>query len=83
MKKALRRSLAVLLILVVSIGLGYCGSVVWDGVERGSFPLKYSEFVDSASESFGVPRRVIYATIKVESNFDASAKSSAWRWKKC
>ena len=77
MKKALRRSLAVILIVALSVGLGYLGAFVWDGIERKSYPLEYSEFVDGASEDFGVPRRIIYATIKVESNFNASAKSSA------
>ena len=77
MKKALQRSLAVLLIVLISVALGFAASYFWDVSERNSYPMKYTEYVDGACEQFGVPKRIIYAVIRTESNFDASAESSA------
>ncbi len=77
MKKALKRSLAVLIIILLSVGLGLAASYLWDISERNSYPMKYTEFVDKASEQFGVPKRIIYAVIHTESSFEASAESSA------
>ena len=77
MKKILNRAISVLLIFVISAALGFAASFTWDKIERNEFPLKYVEYVDEASETFGVPKRIIYAIIKCESDFDATAKSSA------
>ena len=77
MKKALIRSITVLLIFLVSLLIGYIASSVWDKAEKELYPLKFSEFVDNSSESFGVPRKIIYAVIKTESDFDSTAQSSA------
>ncbi len=77
MKKALKRSLAVLIIVLISVGLGFVASHVWDVSERKSYPLEYTSYVDIASERFGVPKRIIYAVIRTESGFDSSAESPA------
>lgn len=77
MKKALIRSITVVLIFVVSLVIGYVASSVWDKAEKEMYPLKYSEFVDESSVNFGVPRKIIYAVIKCESDFDSTAQSSA------
>jgi len=77
MKKVLTRSLAVLFIFALSIGIGFFASQIWDKSERDSYPVKYSEFINEASDRFGVPRRIIYAVIRTESGFEASAESEA------
>lgn len=50
-----------------------------DGPEDSDSPdqLLYHEYVEAASEEFGVPESVIYAVIYCESNFEADAVSSA------
>ncbi len=77
MKKALARSFAVVVIVALSVLLGYFSSQIWERAEKKDYPLDYSEFVDAASEQFGVPKKIIYAVIKTESSFDATAQSSA------
>lgn len=40
-------------------------------------PKKYNGYVVSCSEKYGIERELVYAIIRVESNFDPRAKSSA------
>ncbi len=77
MKKVIKRAIAVLIIILLSIGLGFAASHIWEMSEKKAYPVKYTEFINSASEKFGVPRRIIYAVIHTESNFDNDAESSA------
>ncbi len=77
MKKALARSCAVIVILALSLAIGFISSDLWDRAEKKNYPIKYSEFVCAASEQFGVPKKIIYAVIRTESAFDATAQSSA------
>lgn len=77
MKKAIIRSFIVVLIVAVSVGCGYVSSFLWDKAERNSYPLEYCEYIDEASELYGVPKKVIYAVIHTESHFDSTVKSSA------
>ena len=71
----LRHFTAILLILALSvlIGLLYSGGVTL--VERLTHPLKYADVVEENAERYAVPASVIYAVIKCESGFDASAES--------
>ena len=41
------------------------------------YPIKYSEYVDKASEEYGVKKELIYAMIHTESHFNKDAVSSA------
>ena len=75
MKHQTKRIVAIVLIIAISIGLGFTVDSVWTLIERRIYPLKYDEAVSAASEEFDVPKHVIYATIKVESGFDPDAVS--------
>ncbi len=46
------------------------------GTLKYAYPIKYEEMVNIYSTTFGVDKTLIYATIKVESNFNENAKSS-------
>ena len=72
-----RRIVAVLLIICISIGGGIAINEFWNFIDKKLYPLDYSEIVAEASEEFDIPQYVIYATIKVESDFEADAVSSA------
>jgi len=76
-KKAARRSIVILSILAVSVLVGFLYQFIWDKIDRANYPREYSEFVEKYSEEYGVPEYIIYSTIKVESGFDSSARSSA------
>ncbi|MBR6603953.1 MAG: lytic transglycosylase domain-containing protein [Clostridia bacterium] len=77
MKNAVTRSIAIILILIISIGAGFLIDNICDGIDRKTHPLKYTEYVEKYSEMYSVPREVIYATIRTESEFKSNAVSSA------
>ena len=72
-----RRIIAILIILCLSIGGGIAINEIWNMVDRKLHPLDYPKIIAAASDEFNVPEYIIYATIKVESNFDPMAVSSA------
>lgn len=72
-----RRIVAVLLIICISIGGGILVNELWNVIEQKLHPRDYSEIISAASEEFDIPEYIIYATIKVESDFDPNAVSSA------
>ena len=76
-KTGLRRSIVIIVILALSVLIGFIFQIICDGIDRKNYPRKYSEFVEKYSDEFGVPEYIIYSTIKVESGFDSSAESSS------
>lgn len=76
-KAQVRRIVAVLLIICISIGGGILINEAWNAIDKRLHPKDYSEIIAAASDEFDIPEYIIYATIKVESNFDPNAVSSA------
>jgi len=76
MSENAKRAIVVLLIICLSIGVGFTVDAIWSLVEQQMYPTDYSELILQASKEFGVPEDVIFATIKVESDFDPNAISS-------
>jgi soluble lytic murein transglycosylase len=76
-KKTARRSAAIVIILVLSIVCALIYQVVWDKIDRQRYPRQYSEYVSEYSAAYGVPEYVVYAVIKVESDFASNAESHA------
>lgn len=76
-RKVIRRSVAILLILVLALLCGFLYQLIWDTIDRERYPQKYSEYVSEYSVAYGVPEYIIYAVIKTESNFSSNAVSSA------
>lgn len=77
MRKMLARSLTVLVILALSVGAGFAYDYICDRLDRRAHPRAYEEYVSRYAAEYGVPEPVIYAVIKIESNFQSDAKSSA------
>ena len=73
----LKRFMALLLIACLSVGIGIAVNEIWNYIERRAHPKNYAEIISEASAEFDVPEYIIYATIKVESDFDPDAVSSA------
>lgn len=65
--------------MAISLLFGFVFDIVCTAVERAIYkrPEKYVESVEKYASEFGVPEYIVYAVIKTESGFDASAKSSA------
>ena len=78
LKKAILRSVAVIVIVSLSILSGILINNILDKMDRSSHPRPddYADFVTKYSAEYGVPEYIIYAVIKTESDFDISAKSS-------
>ena len=76
-KKTVRRSIAILIILVISILSGFLYSAVWNRIDRSRYPQQYSEYVGKYASEYGVPEYIVYAVMKTESNFESNAVSPA------
>lgn len=76
-KSNARRVVAVLLIICISIGGGILINEAWNAIDKRLHPKEYSEIIAEVSKEFDIPQYIIYATIKVESNFDPNAVSGA------
>ena len=70
-------SKSVLSILIVAIALGLLLNALFSGIERLIYPEDYYDTVMKYSEEYNGPHHLIFAVIKVESDFDRRAKSSA------
>ena len=69
----------VLILLAVSIVFGFVFDFVLTRIEYSIYPKpeEYAAYVEKYSARFDVPEELIWAVIKTESGFDASAVSSA------
>lgn len=68
-KKAVQRSLIIIIILLLSVVIGYVYSLIGHKSDIVSHPREYSEFVEKYSAEYGVPEYIIYAVILEESDF--------------
>ena len=66
-----------ILILIMSILLGVIGNAVIDIIYRWVYPEKYHNIVLKYSNEYSVPSELVFAIIKVESDFDPQALSHA------
>ena len=73
---AARRGLTVLLLCLVLFNFVLVGVVIHTAIER-RFLRQIEQYVDKACEEFDVPKAVVFAIIKAESDFDQHARSSA------
>ncbi len=72
-----------LVIFLIIVALLIIGSVVafslvdffHEQMDLQRYPVKYSEIVESCAREYGVPREMIYAVIKTESDFKEDAVS--------
>lgn len=79
MKQAVKRSVVVILLAALAVSAGFLIQRLYDAVQNKNYPTGYSEYVEKYAAQYGVPESVIYAVIKVESNFvyDATSYKSA------
>lgn len=66
-----------ILILVMSLAIGVIGNALIDRIYTWVYPEKYHNIVVKYSEEYSVPEELVFAVIKVESDFDPMARSSA------
>lgn len=73
----MKNTIAIILIIVVAISLGYAYDKISTGLEMKAYPLEYTDIVEKYSDEYSVPKEIVYGVIKTESGFRSDAKSSA------
>lgn len=63
------QTLIVILLLGVSLLLGYLTDIMLNMIDRTRYPLAFSEPITELTEQYLVPDSLVYALIKCESNF--------------
>lgn len=78
MKSAKSRDIRIfVIILIMSLALGIIGNAVIDIIYRWVYPEEYHSIVIKYSNEYSVPNELVFAVIKVESNFKPDVISSA------
>ncbi len=76
MTKNTKRLLAIAAITAIAILVGFAVDLIWGKVEEITHPDDFSEYISKYALEYNIPESVIYAVIKVESDFDPKAESS-------
>ena len=77
MTRKTKITVTVLLIIAISVAVGFIYDAIMNAFENKEYPKKYEAQVSAASSKYGVPENIIYAVIKTESDFDKNAESDA------
>lgn len=78
-KNAVRRSVVIITILLLSAVIGYVYSYVWDRIDLKNHPRDYRELVETYSSAYGVPEDILYAVILTGSDFESNRVSEDGR----
>ena len=76
-KKSIPYTRIVIILLVISVGFGFLFDMGCTFIEKKTHPLKYTEYVEKYADQYKVPKTLIYAIIKTESDFQSNAVSRA------
>lgn len=79
LKNAVQRSAVIIIILILSVIIGYAYQQVWHKIDIKNHPREYSANVEKYSKEYGVPEYIIYAVILCESNFKSNYLSEDGR----
>ena len=74
---AIKNTIAIILIIIASITLGYVYDKITIGIEKKNYPLMYEDIVEKYAEEYNVPKEIVYSVIKAESGFRADVVSTA------
>jgi len=72
----MRKTVAIIIILVLAAVIGFVYLGVENAVREKTHPLEYSELVEKYSQQYSVPKEIVYAVIKTESSFKSDAVSN-------
>ena len=78
MKSLTARDIRVfIIILVMSLALGVVANTAIEAIYKWIYPDEHYDIVLKYSAEYSVPKELVFAVIKVESDFDSNAVSSA------
>ncbi len=75
MSRKFLNSLVVILILILSVGCGFLYDILFTQYRLREYPRQYNDTVIACYYEYAVPVSVIYATVKMESDYDSSLVS--------
>lgn len=76
-KSKVLKTSVIVLIIVISLIVGILSDAIFTYVEKIIYPEKYAELVVKYADEYGIPRELVFAIIKVESDYDRTTVSSA------
>ena len=79
MKNAAKRSAVIIIILVLSIIIGFLYQQIWHNIDLNNHPREYSEYVTKYAADYGVPEYIIYSVIHIKSSFQSNKLSDDGR----
>ena len=71
------KAIALILILIIALGAAIGSEFLFQEIDEAIYPQEYAKEVSKYSKEYNIPEYLIYSIIKVESNFDPLAESSA------
>lgn len=75
LKKGVPYGRIIIILLVISVAMGFLFDIGCSLIEKKTHPLKYTEYIEKYSEQYKVPKELVYAIIKTESDFVSNAVS--------
>lgn len=76
-KKGVPYGRIIIILLIVSVLMGFLFDIGCSFIEKKTHPLSYTKYVEKYAEQYKVPKELIYAIIKTESDFESNAVSHA------
>ena len=67
--------LSIFLLLAILLGMVWGLDALSDRIEKDNHPLKYGETIEKYSAQYGIPKYLMFAIIKTESDFNCMAIS--------
>jgi len=77
MNRKSKLTFTVLSVIIISVLLGFLYDIIMTAFEKREYKLEYEAEINTAYDKYGVPKHIILAVIKTESDFDEDAESSA------
>ena len=75
LRSTIVRSVVIVVILCLSLVIGYVYQTIWHKIDLNNHPRDFSEYVTKYAEEYGVPEYILYAVIKTESDFESNKLS--------
>lgn len=79
LKNAVHRSFVIIVILLMSIAVGYVYSLLGHRADLNNHPREYTEYVEKYAAEYGIPEYIVYAVILEESGFQSNCLSENGR----
>ena len=75
LRSTIVRSVVIVVILCLSLVIGFVYQTIWQKIDLNHHPRDFSEYVTKYAEEYGVPEYILYAVIKTESDFESNKLS--------